>query len=213
MGQKSEKPEEPENLTKMEVEFAIPIYYSSETNIVSFLTKEKFFKGVILETKDEEIFVNFYLYFNYDRMKNIGSYLRGGSYWQGKEIKGAFLIYYLEDSPSNGKNLLESFEEEYKKMLKACSECKNMKFILIGVKNDFKEEFLEEKEDEAKKFCEKNRIEFGGFIDTKNEKESTTTMKILKENAKKILGYDEKEFGITNKIKTGEEAKNANYYF
>ena len=38
-------------------------------------------------------------------------------------------------------------------------------------------------------------------------------MKILKENAKKILGYDEKEFEITNKIKTGEEAKNANYYF
>ena len=68
----------------MEVEFAIPIYYSSETNIVSFLTKEKFFKGVILETKDEEIFVNFYLYFNYDNMKDIRSHLRGGSYWARK---------------------------------------------------------------------------------------------------------------------------------
>ena len=101
-------------------------------------------------------------------------------------------------------------------MLKACRECKNMKFILIGVKNDFKEEFLDYKEIEAKKFCKKNGIEFGGFIDTKNDLENTRTMEILKKNAEKILGYkikDEKEFEITDKIKTGKESKKKNYFY
>ena len=41
-------------------------------------------------------------------------------------------------------------------------------------------------------------------------------MEILKKNAEKILGYkikDEKEFEITDKIKTGKESKKKNYFY
>ena len=147
-------------------------------------------------------------------MKNLKSHLEGGDLWIRRKTIGVFLIYHLEDTLSNGKNLLVSFEEEYNKLLQDCPECKKMKFILIGVKNDFKEEFLDDKEEEAKKFCEKNNIEFGGFIDTKNNKEISTTMEILKKNAKKILEHKiEEEFEITNEIKTGKEAKKKNYFY
>lgn len=205
MGQKNSK--------RKEI-FSIPIYYSSGCEILPFLDKNSFVGRTLLKTEDQEKSFIFYPTSRFCYMTNIKFHMKGSPGWVGFETKGVFLMYHLEDT-SNGENLLESFEKEYIEMRKI-PECKKMKFILIGVKNDFKEEFLDYKEIEAKKFCKKNGIEFGGFIDTKNDQENTRTMEILKKNAEKILGYkikDEKEFEITDKIKTGKESKKKNYFY